>query len=388
MDVKIKFSNNASARLSNAIDARSTTLNIPMDRMQLFPTLTTGEYFMLTVVDGNGSYEIMKCTARTTTSFTVVRAQEGTKAKIFPEGSLVEHRLTAGSIATLIQQSMATTTNFGLVRIATESEATAGETLGLKPAVITPEMLSKTLAVQIKKATTTVHGIARQATDDEIVSGSTYGNPPAFCTPEGTKKAINTAVSAVMANVNKNYEDLLDKIEQINKEITNIKNDIKDINISIDNFSDIPIGAIVSFKGQIKGDYPIIGGKTDNKWHVCNGRHNTPDLQDKFIVCAGTKFPVDTTGGSLQYTFSFDIEGHALTIEEMPKHTHIPPLYRDFGRGYTDGWGATLYGVPDATYTTTEAGEGKPHTHKATATTKEGEAVPPYYSLVYLIKVL
>ena len=145
MNIKIKFSNNASARLEVPVDKKSTTITIPQNKMGLFPTLTTGEYFMLTLIDGNGNYEIVKCTYKSLTSFTVVRAQEGTTAKNFPVNSLVEHRLTAGSIAQLFTQVVASTTEFGLVRIATDAEISNGVTAGNPPAVITPEGLKKAI---------------------------------------------------------------------------------------------------------------------------------------------------------------------------------------------------------------------------------------------------
>jgi microcystin-dependent protein len=48
-------------------------------------------------------------------------------------------------------------------------------------------------------------------------------------------------------------------------------------------------------------------------WAICNGSNGTPDLRDRFVVAAGNKYSVGSTGGE---------ETHTLTINEMPSHTH------------------------------------------------------------------
>lgn len=394
MDVKIKFSNNASARLSNAIDARSTSINIPIERMQLFPTITSGEYFMLTVVDGNGNYEIMKCTARNTTTFTVVRAQEGTKAKVFPEGSLIEHRLTAGSLAALISQVMANTVDFGLVRIATESEVVAGTTLGKAPAVITPESLAQYFAAKVKKATTTLHGIARQATVDEVVSGVTYGNPPAFCTPEGVKKAVSTAITGALSSINNRFDqieqeitDIKGDISNINKEITSIKNTVTNITETFS--ASVPIGTIIPYVGQMSGVYPMYGGKVNQNWRLCDGTGGTPNLSRRFL--RGALNQLTANAGKLEGTDNITgkVGEHTLTVAELPKHTHKLAAYSASWIGYVGGgFGGFTYDSeklqPDQWVSTEEAGggESKPHTHDL-----DVEYKPLSYTVLYLKKI-
>jgi hypothetical protein len=64
----------------------------------LFPSPTGGDFFLLTLTQPGveSSWEIVKVTARSTDTLTVVRAQEGTSAAAWASGSKAELRLTAG----------------------------------------------------------------------------------------------------------------------------------------------------------------------------------------------------------------------------------------------------------------------------------------------------
>ena len=102
--MKIKFSNNASTTLFSAVTVGDTQIVVSPGGGSLFPELTDGNFFMITVVDAQGNLEIMCVTSRNVDTFTVNRAQENTPARAFPEGSVVELRLTAGSIGEIASQ--------------------------------------------------------------------------------------------------------------------------------------------------------------------------------------------------------------------------------------------------------------------------------------------
>ena len=54
-------------------------------------------------------------------------------------------------------------------------------------------------------------------------------------------------------------------------------------------------------------------GATNNipsGWALCDGNNGTPNLQDKFIVGAGSSYAVDATGGSADAT----LVSHSLII--------------------------------------------------------------------------
>lgn len=107
--MKIKFSNNALTTLFSAVTVGDTQIVVSPGGGSLFPELTDGNFFMITVVDAQGNLEIMCVTSRNVDTFTVKRAQENTPARAFPEGSVVELRLTAGSIGEIASDILAAT---------------------------------------------------------------------------------------------------------------------------------------------------------------------------------------------------------------------------------------------------------------------------------------
>jgi len=91
----VKITNNASATLAASITDSATTLTVTSGQGALFPTLTGADYCWLTLVDVNNNVEVTKCTARSTDSFTIVRAQDNTTARAFAISDRLELRPTA-----------------------------------------------------------------------------------------------------------------------------------------------------------------------------------------------------------------------------------------------------------------------------------------------------
>jgi len=50
-------------------------------------------------------------------------------------------------------------------------------------------------------------------------------------------------------------------------------------------------------------------------WALCNGQNGTPDLRDKFIVCAGSQMPQNNKGGSNSHSIR-------LSTANLPSHSH------------------------------------------------------------------
>ena len=84
----LKVKNRAASALAADITATATSLSVTAGEGAKFPD--SGD-FHITIED-----EILKCTARTTDTLTVTRAQEGTTAAAHSAGKSVELRITAG----------------------------------------------------------------------------------------------------------------------------------------------------------------------------------------------------------------------------------------------------------------------------------------------------
>lgn len=106
----IKFSNDASTKLLSPMATASTSFTVTLGDGDLkFPSITGEDYFPCTLVKSDGSFEIVKVTARVGDTFTCERAQEGTTAKTFEISDRVELRLTAASLEQLLNQEYAST---------------------------------------------------------------------------------------------------------------------------------------------------------------------------------------------------------------------------------------------------------------------------------------
>ncbi|EKD22479.1 MAG: hypothetical protein ACD_85C00011G0003, partial [uncultured bacterium] len=95
--------NNVSGVLSTQLNPADTSM-VLVDASN-FPAPTGGDFYLLTLVglNDNGqeaTWEVVKVTAKTSNTLTVVRAQESTAAATWPVGATVQLRLTAGTVAT------------------------------------------------------------------------------------------------------------------------------------------------------------------------------------------------------------------------------------------------------------------------------------------------
>jgi hypothetical protein len=88
------FTNNAATTLASSITNVATSLTVAAGTGALFPTLAGSQYFYCTIANNAGTNEIVKVTARSTDTFTIVRAQDGTSAVAWSSGDKVELRLT------------------------------------------------------------------------------------------------------------------------------------------------------------------------------------------------------------------------------------------------------------------------------------------------------
>ena len=151
----IKFTNNATSTLASTITSASLSLTVATGQGALFPTLS-GDYFYCTLSNTANTIEIVKVTARSTDTFTIVRAQDNTTASAFVTGDKVELRLVS---AVLSNMAILDQTNIFSAAQTVNINGTVGATT---PAVATVTTLTATAdsaftstgALNISKGTT------------------------------------------------------------------------------------------------------------------------------------------------------------------------------------------------------------------------------------------
>lgn len=91
----LKFANNAVGRLAVDISATDDAIVLHPGEGALFPALSSGDWFPVTVLRPDDTREIMHCTAISGDVLTVTRARENTSAMEFIANDRVELRATA-----------------------------------------------------------------------------------------------------------------------------------------------------------------------------------------------------------------------------------------------------------------------------------------------------
>ena len=91
----LKVTNNAFGTLNAGINSSVTTVVLSAGEGARFPTLTASDYFYATLIDTSNNLEIVKVTARSTDTMTIVRAQDNTTARAFSTNDRFELRPTA-----------------------------------------------------------------------------------------------------------------------------------------------------------------------------------------------------------------------------------------------------------------------------------------------------
>ena len=99
----VVFSNNAATTLAASVTSSATSITVQDG--SVFPTLNGSDYTYITLEDLSGDTEIVKLTARSGNTLTVVRAQDGTSARAFSNASKCELRLTAALLNEVAAQA-------------------------------------------------------------------------------------------------------------------------------------------------------------------------------------------------------------------------------------------------------------------------------------------
>ena len=176
-----------------------------------------------------------------------------------------------------------------------------------------------------------------------------------------------------------------------------------------------PTGKNGSFVNFPKGIIVSWYGKTNipSGWTICNGTKNTPDLRGRFILGESASKKINTTGG---------FEKVKLAINQMPKHNHsmsnngthshsgntnpkgrhrhsTKQYHDNFKHSGAPGEGSTKNGGKGSfnqysnyednhshAFVTSKGGE---HSHiiNYSGKTDYHENMPPYYVLIYIMKI-
>ena len=118
----VKFTNNAKTTLASGITSSATSATVTDG--SVFPSLSSGEHFYCTFDDGTNN-EIVKVTARSGNTLTIVRAADNTTARAFSSGNQAELRATAALLTDIQENIAAKSANQTVYNTTTASSATS-----------------------------------------------------------------------------------------------------------------------------------------------------------------------------------------------------------------------------------------------------------------------
>lgn len=222
-----------------------------------------------------------------------------------------------------------------------------------------------------------------------------------------------------LAELDANFDIIQVTVNQQAEAIAKNTTDISNLNISIANFSAIPIGCIVMWGGSV--------ATIPSGWRLCDGTNGTPDLRDRFVIGARS----DSGGSATTFVTAADTKTGGSKDLVVVNHGHTATSAATSSGSLTtdtDAWnftfkaedGASLVPVSSTGVTVTQGSDpGKmttvtnnfvyntqltvsrsvSHTHTptistavTTTVTNTGDSgtnknLPPYYSLAYIMKV-
>jgi len=178
----------------------------------------------------------------------------------------------------------------------------------------------------------------------------------------------------------------LNHIEEGIRDVTECTRDLSD---RIDNI-DVPVGIIMMFSG----DYIPVG------WALCDGNNNTPNLINKFVrggtVSGATGGYTDSTTvshshnrGTMEITGSIEIDGIPTGGDDHLFSKQIGAFNLELGNGVVETYGAQQMVNSDNTkndtfsFKASDTWSGNTSTAGSSGT---GKNIPPFYTLMYIMK--
>ena len=146
----IKFTNNATTTLAAGISSSATSLSVQSGAGGLFPVLGVGDYFYCSLANTSGSTEIIRVTARSADTFTVVRGYDNTATLAWNVGDKVELRVVAAGFND-INTAIASATATANAAAPLASPALTGTPTAPTPATADNSTLIATTALVVAK---------------------------------------------------------------------------------------------------------------------------------------------------------------------------------------------------------------------------------------------
>lgn len=128
-------------------------------------------------------------------------------------------------------------------------------------------------------------------------------------------------------------------------------------------------------------------GSIPSGWALCNGSNGTPDLRDRFVVCAGGGYAVAATGGQTDTTLVAHTHTATSSVTD-PGHYHLQQ-----GGVAVQSGGTNVQAGNNQPNVTTTSGTNSATTGITVGTTISSSGspatngnLPPYYALAYIMK--
>lgn len=151
----------------------------------------------------------------------------------------------------------------------------------------------------------------------------------------------------------------------------------------------VPSGGIIMWSGA---EVAIPSG-----WFLCDGANGTPNLQDRFVIGAGSSYAVGASGGSKDAIVVSHSHSASSASSGTHNHTILSGANNGGVRAYPDSYNITTSLSASDTLAYTNAGlatqfvqDNGTHTHGITVNSAGSSGtnanLPPYYALCFIMK--
>lgn len=147
-------------------------------------------------------------------------------------------------------------------------------------------------------------------------------------------------------------------------------------------YNPVPVGGIIMWSGSV--------ASIPTGWALCNGQNGTPNLQDRFIVGAGSAYNPNDVGGVNTVTPTGTVGNTTLTIDQIPSHSHVIAGFYQNNVAARASAQIGIFSQNQAELAenrnTNSTGSGNAHTHTFTGVSQTN--MPPYYALAYIMRTI